>query len=125
MTTRYSLRFGAALLFAVCTGVYAQGDQAAASASAAMAPAPASAAVSDRQLAANVRHALHASRKQGLKSTYVRVRAKDGVVTLSGVVADAGQISRAMSIAQGVSGVRSVNSKIEVRADGGAPLGNQ
>ena len=71
------------------------------------------------------RCALRAARKQGLKSTYIRVRAHDGVVTLSGVVANENQISLATSMAQGVSGVRNVNSKIEVRSGAGAPLGNQ
>ena len=71
------------------------------------------------------RCAPRAARKQGLKSTYIRVRAHDGVVTLSGVVANENQISLATSMAQGVSGVRNVNSKIEVRSGAGAPLGNQ
>jgi hyperosmotically inducible protein len=129
MFIRHSARLAAGLLLGVCASAYAQGDHAASAASAAVAPASASASAStasdDRQLAANVRHALRAARKQGLKSTYIRVRARDGVVTLSGVVADARQIALATSVAQGVSGVSSVKSKIEVRADGGAPLGNQ
>ncbi|HTR07483.1 MAG TPA: BON domain-containing protein [Paraburkholderia sp.] len=114
------------MLFAVCASVRAQGGSAASSASAATAaPVAAASAPTHKQLAASVRQALRAARKQGLKSTYIRVRAHDGVVTLSGVVANENQISLATSVAQGVSGVRNVNSKIEVRSGAGAPLGNQ
>ncbi|WP_321964566.1 BON domain-containing protein [Paraburkholderia sp. J7] len=126
MTIRHSVRLAAALLFAVCASVHAQGGSGASSASAATAaPVTAASAPTDKQLAANVRQALRAARKQGLKSTYIRVRAHDGVVTLSGVVANENQISLATSVAQGVSGVRTVNSKIEVRGSAGAPMGNQ
>jgi hyperosmotically inducible periplasmic protein len=125
MSIRHSMRLVAAMLLGVCASAHAQGDHAASAASVAAAPTSASAAIDDRQLATNVRHALRAARKQGLKSTYIRVRAHNGAVTLSGVVADAGQIALATSVAQGVSGVSSVKSKIEVRVDGGAPMGNQ
>ncbi|QGZ59475.1 BON domain-containing protein [Paraburkholderia acidiphila] len=130
MTIRHSVRLAAALLFAVCASVHAQGGNAASSASssasaATAAPVAAASAPTDKQLAASVRQALRAARKQGLKSTYIRVRARDGVVTLSGVVANESQIALATSVAQGVSGVRNVTSKIEVRSSAGAPMGNQ
>jgi hyperosmotically inducible protein len=74
----------------------------------------------DRALAINVRHALKAARKQGLKSSFIRVRAHDGAITLSGVVASAQQIELATSVAQGVNGVRSVNTaKLVIRDDEG------
>nr|WP_241023881.1 BON domain-containing protein [Paraburkholderia sp. Ac-20340] len=83
-------------------------------------PAVAPSSGADRALAANVRHALKAARKQGLKSSFIRVRAHDGVVTLAGVVASAQQIELATSVAQGVNGVRSVNAaKLVIRDDEG------
>ncbi|CAG9204687.1 conserved exported hypothetical protein [Paraburkholderia tropica] len=84
----------------------------------------ASTKAADRALANDVRHALRAARKQGLKASFIRVRAHDGDVTLTGVVADAKQIDFAVSIAQGVSGVRSVTTKITVR-DGESIKGSQ
>ncbi|WP_321782157.1 BON domain-containing protein [Paraburkholderia sp. J94] len=84
----------------------------------------ASTKAADRALAGDVRHALRAARKQGLKASFIRVRAHDGDVTLTGVVADAKQIDFAVSIAQGVSGVRSVTTKITIR-DGESIKGSQ
>lgn len=129
MTIRHSVRLAAAMLFAVCASAHAQGGSAASTASTAStataATVAAASAPADRQLAASVRQALRAARKQGLKSTYIRVRAHDGVVTLSGVVANENQITLATTVAQGVSGVRSVQSKIEVRTGAGGLSGSQ
>ncbi|WP_322052459.1 BON domain-containing protein [Paraburkholderia bannensis] len=82
-------------------------------------PAVAASSGADRALAANVRHALKAARKQGLKSSFIRVRARDGAITLTGVVANESQIELATSVAQGVNGVRSVASKLVIRDDEG------
>ncbi|MBB3258067.1 hyperosmotically inducible protein [Paraburkholderia bannensis] len=109
-----------ALCAAAALGVhsaYAQGGSEASAATAT--PAVAASPGADRALAANVRHALKAARKQGLKSSFIRVRARDGVVTLSGVVASQSQIDMATSVAQGVSGVRSVTTRLVIRDDEG------
>jgi hyperosmotically inducible periplasmic protein len=98
-------------------GAYAQGGSEASAATAT--PAVAASSGADRALAANVRHALKAARKQGLKSSFIRVRARDGVVTLSGVVASQSQIDMAKSVAEGVNGVRSVTTKLVIRDDEG------
>lgn len=125
MTLRSAI--GLTFVLFAATGLntaFAQGGSEAQGATASPAAALAASAPTDRQLAASVRHALHAARKQGLKSTFIRVRAHDGAVTLSGVVASDDQIALAMSVARGVSGVRSVASKIEVR-DGAGLKGSQ
>ncbi|WP_144113843.1 BON domain-containing protein [Paraburkholderia sp. BCC1886] len=114
---------GAVLLMAACIDGYAQGPGTAAPASvmasASAAASPASGAVTDRQLAASVRKALHAAHRHGLKSTFIRVRANGGVVTLTGVVADNSQIGLATSVAQGVPGVTSVVNKLTLRSVAG------
>jgi hyperosmotically inducible periplasmic protein len=119
MKIRYFTGLATVVLTTLCVNVHAQGGSETAAASVAPATTP-----SDKQLAADVRHALHAARKQGLKSTYIRVRAHNGAVTLSGVVASDDQIALATSVARGVNGVHSVTSKIEVRSDTGLN-GNQ
>ena len=120
MNIRHFSGLAAILLATFCVNVCAQDGSATASA-ASVAPAT---TPTDKQLAANVRQALRAARKQGLKSTYIRVRAHNGVITLSGVVANENQIALATSVARGVSGVQSVTSKIEIRANTGLN-GNQ
>jgi len=114
---------GAVLLMAACINGYAQGPGTAApasvAASASAATSPASGAVTDRQLAASVRKALHAARRNGLKSSFIRVRANGGVLTLTGVVADNSQIGFATSVAQGVPGVTSVVNKLTLRSVAG------
>jgi hyperosmotically inducible periplasmic protein len=117
----------ALLLAATGLAAHAQGGSEASAASGqspSSAPALAASAPTDRQLAASVRHALRAARKQGLKSTYIRVHARNGAITLSGIVASQDQIAIATSVAQGVSGVHSVTSRIEVR-DGEGLKGSQ
>ncbi|WP_042298317.1 BON domain-containing protein [Paraburkholderia bannensis] len=123
-----SVRMAAAVLcLAASFAAHAQGGSeasavsgtASASASQHATPAVAASSGADRALAANVRHALKAARKQGLKSSFIRVRARDGAVTLSGVVANESQIELATSVAQGVNGVRSVASKLVIRDDEG------
>jgi hyperosmotically inducible protein len=116
-----------ALLVATCLLAHAQGGAASAASPAAGSGAVAGVptdTVSNRQLAAAVRAALRKLRRNGLKSDYIRVRAREGVVTLSGVVANVNQISLANNVAQGVSGVKSVNNKLQVRSPAGLK-GNQ
>jgi hyperosmotically inducible protein len=116
---------GAVLLMAACINGYAQGASAADSASdsttasASATANAASGAASNKQLAASVRSALRSAHRHGLKSSYIRVRANDGVVTLTGVVADNSQIGLAASIAQGVPGVSSVVNKLKLRVVAG------
>lgn len=120
----------AVLTMAASIDGYAQGAGAAAAsggsaistASDAMAASDAhaaSGAVSNRQLAASVRGALRGARRHGLKSTYIRVRANGGVVTLTGVVADESQIGLATGIAQRVPGVSAVVNKLKLRVVAG------
>ena len=120
MSLRIGIRMTAmALLMSACANASAQGGEHAASAQTTAAVPTASApAANDRQLAAAVRRALHASRKRGLKSTFIRVRARAGAITLTGVVANQDQIALAISVAQGVDGVRTVASKLQVRSEG-------
>ncbi|HKR47399.1 MAG TPA: BON domain-containing protein [Paraburkholderia sp.] len=125
MTIRHLTRLATLLLFTFCANVWAQGaSDTAATSAATVASVADTTAPTDKQLATDVRHALRAARKQGLKSTYIRVRAHNGAVTLSGVVASDDQIALATSVARGVNGVRSVTSKIEIRANTGLN-GNQ
>jgi hyperosmotically inducible protein len=122
-------RAGAVLLMAACVNGYAQGASASDSASAAASVSAtadagatadtASGAVTNRQLAASVRSALRNAHRHGLKSSYIRVRANGGVVTLTGVVADTSQIGLATSVAQGVPGVNSVVNKLKLRVVAG------
>ncbi|MEM5316348.1 BON domain-containing protein [Paraburkholderia sp. JHI869] len=121
MKNRTMLRCAAAVCFATASvSSWAQGGSEASAAQITSAtPATAASAPTDRALAENVRSALRAARKQGLKSTFIRVRAHNGAITLSGVVASENQIALATSVAQGVSGVHSVTSKIEVRSNAG------
>ena len=125
MNKRTILRCAAAAGFAACFAAvsassWAQGGSEASAAQITPAtPATAASAPTDRALAANVRSALRAARKQGLKSTFIRVRAHNGAITLSGVVVSENQIALTTSVAQGVNGVQSVTSKIEVRSNAG------
>lgn len=73
--------------------------------------------LADRQLAAAVRSALKKARGQGLRSAYIRVRTSNGVVTLSGVVANPMQIELAATAAKGVTGVTTVISRLVVSAE--------
>lgn len=106
----------AALMTVACINGYAQGASAPASDADGATAGAASGAVSNRQLAASVRGALRNAHRHGLRSTYIRVRANGGVVTLNGVVADAGQIALAAQVAQGVPGVSAVHNKLQVRS---------
>lgn len=87
-----------------------------AQASDAMSAAPAAAPMSkkatpaDKALARSVRKAL--SKTQGFDVSGVFVKARGGVVVLSGTVKSGDQIQTATQVAQGVSGVTSVSNKL-------------
>jgi hyperosmotically inducible periplasmic protein len=77
------------------------------------APAPTAskkATSSDRALGQSVRRAL--SKTQGFDVSGVFVRARGGVVTLSGSVKSGDQIAQATDVAKSVQGVTSVNNKL-------------
>jgi hyperosmotically inducible protein len=113
----------AVLLSMACMDGFAQNASAPAAASVVTAPGMAANAASDtasnRQLAASVRSALRNAHRHGLKSSYIRVRANGGAVTLTGVVAETAQIALATSVAQSVPGVTSVDNKLKLRSVAG------
>jgi len=59
------------------------------------------------------------SKDKSIEAGNIGVGVKDGAVTLTGTVADASQIERAVTLAKGVSGVVSVTNKLTVRRDFG------
>jgi hyperosmotically inducible periplasmic protein len=97
-----------------------QGSGAAAMASMpGMASAPTSAKAmrkANRQLSKNVQRAL--VKVKGLDSTNIVVSAKNGAIVLGGTVPEAGQMQMAVTTAQGVSGVQSVQNALRVRQTG-------
>jgi hypothetical protein len=70
-------------------------------------------AVDDAAITTKVKTAVLA--EPGLKSLQINVDTKDAVVTLSGTVDNAEMKSRAVQIAQGVQGVKSVNDNLSVK----------
>jgi hyperosmotically inducible periplasmic protein len=68
--------------------------------------------VADRKLAHRVANGL--ARARGLNSARILVKARDGVVTLSGSVTDDVQIPLAVEAAKQVEGVRDVVNRIRV-----------
>lgn len=69
--------------------------------------------VDDAALTTKVKTAVLA--EPGLKSLQINVDTKDAVVTLSGTVDNAELKSRAVQIAQGVQGVKSVNDNLSLK----------
>ncbi|WP_345814560.1 BON domain-containing protein [Paraburkholderia sp. PREW-6R] len=106
---------GIALCVATASSAYAQSSDAMASAPAA--PSAKSMKQADRKLGLSVRKAL--SRAQGFDVSNVFVRARGGVVTLSGTVPDGAQIPQAEDVAKNVAGVKSVNNKLTIGTQGG------
>jgi len=103
----------------VTTPALAQSDSAAVPSSvpvASAAPAAASVAkqrkAADRKLMRRVSAAL--ARTPGLNATRVLVRARDGIVTLAGSVADTGQSTLAADAARRVDGVVSVVNQLRI-----------
>ena len=70
-------------------------------------------AVDDAAITTKVKTAVLA--EPGLKSLQINVDTKDAVVTLSGTVDSPELKSRAVQIAQGVQGVKSVNDNLSVK----------
>ncbi|WP_241021254.1 BON domain-containing protein [Burkholderia sp. Ac-20344] len=66
----------------------------------------------DRQLVKRVSQAI--ARARGLDSTSMSVSAKNGVVTLSGTIADNVQAGIAVDAAQSVSGVLAVKNQLRI-----------
>ncbi|MEM5383630.1 BON domain-containing protein [Paraburkholderia phymatum] len=91
------------------SGVYAQ-----ASDSMSMASSPAAhsgkATSADKKLARDVRKALAKTPNFNVSNVYVKAR--DGVVTLSGSVPDGPQIEQAADVTKGVPGVTSVSNHL-------------
>jgi hyperosmotically inducible periplasmic protein len=109
------------LLLLGTAGAWAQdqGSGATANAPAAMASAPTSAKAmrkANRLLSKNVQRAL--VKVKGLDSTNIVVQAKNGAILLGGTVPEADQMQMAVTAAQGVSGVQSVQNALRVRAIG-------
>jgi len=53
-----------------------------------------------------------------LRDSTINVDVDNNVVTLRGTVANAAQKTKAATVAKGIEGVKSVNNRLEVRADG-------
>ena len=107
---------GIALCVATASSAYAQSSDAAPSADAS-APSAKTVKKADRSLGLQVRKAL--SKAQGFDVSNVFVRARGGVVTLTGSVPDGAQIPQAEEVAKNVAGVKSVNNKLTIGTQGG------
>jgi Predicted periplasmic or secreted lipoprotein len=107
---------GIALCLATAASAYAQSSDAMASGDMA-APSAKTVKKTDRALGLQVRKAL--SRAQGFDVSNVFVRARGGVVTITGSVPDGAQIPQAEEVAKGVAGVTSVNNKLTIGTQGG------
>lgn len=70
----------------------------------------------DKQLARDVRKAL--SKAPNFNVSNVFVKARSGVVTLSGSVPDGPQIQQATDVAKGVPGVTSVSNRLSIYTKG-------
>lgn len=75
-----------------------------------------SAAMTDAAIVTKINASLAADDQ--LKATKIDVDAKDGVVTLTGTAPNAAAQSRATTLAQAVDGVRNVDNKLVVAANG-------
>jgi hyperosmotically inducible periplasmic protein len=73
-------------------------------------------AVDDTAITTKVKAAVLA--EPGLKTLQIDVDTKDGVVTMSGMVDNPALKERAMQIAQGVNGVRSVVDNLAIKSTG-------
>ena len=98
---------GTVVAMVVACNVYAQTADTASAAAAVKAGKAA-----NHQLGHQVRSAL--SKTKGLDVSHIAVRARGGVVTLTGSVPAEGQIALAGDAAKGVAGVTSVTNKLSV-----------
>jgi hyperosmotically inducible protein len=73
-------------------------------------PGKLEATVEDTTVTAKVKAALLAT--DGIQATDISVETQQGVVILTGKVADASQAQRAVEVAQSVEGVRSVDNRL-------------
>ncbi|WJF90885.1 BON domain-containing protein [Paraburkholderia bonniea] len=111
---------GGVLALTVACQVSAQGSDAMAAGTMASAPAAAAPAAKSSSKHANgalgrkVRGAL--AKAQGIDVSKISVRARNGSVTLTGSVPDAGQIDLATQAAKSVAGVKSVQNKLSVQS---------
>jgi len=80
------------------------------------ATAKAATAIDDSALTAKVKTAMLAD--PSLKAMQINVDTKDGTVTLKGGVESQAQKDRATDVAQGVSGVKSVDNNLTVKTTG-------
>jgi hyperosmotically inducible protein len=106
-----SLAVAAALSVCAATGVATAGDPTAHSDSV-------GAAVSDTGVTAKVKSAFLGDDR--LKGSHIKVVTTNGVVTLTGTARSSESKDAAEEIAQGVSGVRSVDDQLSTPASGGA-----
>jgi hyperosmotically inducible protein len=70
----------------------------------------------NRQLGKTVKRAL--TKNKEIDASNIYVRARDGAIRLTGYVPENAQIQIATDVAQGVSGVSSVDNKLSVRQPG-------
>jgi len=105
---------GGALIVMASAGVYAQTADMGEAPHASMSKKEMKHA--DRMLQKKVRAAL--AKAQGVDTSKIIVRARDGVVTLQGTVPDNGQIEKATQTAQSVAGVQSVDNTLAVKVGG-------
>jgi hyperosmotically inducible periplasmic protein len=99
----------------LASNVYAQASNAMPMASS-PAASPGKATPADKTLARDVRKAL--SKTPNFNVSDVFVKARGGVVTLSGNVPDGPQIQQAAEVAMGVPGVKSVSNHLTVYTKG-------
>ncbi|MGF6723381.1 hyperosmotically inducible protein [Paraburkholderia sp. GAS41] len=116
-SSRRLLAVGAVCCLAVAAAVTAHaqpGSEAASSQAGASQYDKKAASKADRKLAQDVRRTL--GKAGGINVANVFVRARSGVVTLSGSVTDSNQIAKASEIAASVDGVTSVVNRLSIEA---------
>ncbi|NMM04216.1 BON domain-containing protein [Paraburkholderia sp. RP-4-7] len=70
--------------------------------------------VDDKQLAKDVRAALRRGKRSGYSFSNIRVRAKSGVVSLTGAVPAQTDVDAATRVTQAVPGVTAVDNRMTV-----------
>jgi hyperosmotically inducible periplasmic protein len=106
---------GAALIVIASLNVWAQESEPSATSTATQGTSKSAVRKANRTLSRKVVQALS---KGGVDTAGIHVLAKGGAVTLTGTVTDPSQIEKAGSIAEGVSGVRSVKNVLATREGG-------
>lgn len=103
---------GGVVCVVLACNAYAQSSDAMAASGTMAAPSAKSVKKVDRSLGLAVRKALS---KGNIDVSSVAVRARGGVVTLTGSVPEGDQIEKAGTVAQGVDGVTSVSNKLTLQ----------